>query len=35
MRAGKAQQVLEANGFTDVRSVRGGFEALWEREAGN
>jgi rhodanese-related sulfurtransferase len=35
MRAGKAQQVLEANGFTDVRSVRGAFEALREREAGN
>ena len=33
MRARKAQDVLEANGFTDVRAVEGGFEALWEREA--
>ena len=33
MRAAKAQQVLEANGFTDVRSVEGGFEALRGLEA--
>jgi rhodanese-related sulfurtransferase len=29
-RAARAQQVLETNGFTDVRSVEGGFEALRE-----
>ena len=33
MRARKAQDVLEANGFADVRSVDGGFEALWELRA--
>ncbi|HEY5607714.1 MAG TPA: rhodanese-like domain-containing protein [Alphaproteobacteria bacterium] len=35
MRAARAQQVLEANGFTDVRSVEGGFEALRQRDAGH
>jgi len=35
MRAAKAQQVLETNGFTDVRSVEGGFEALRELQAGH
>ena len=35
MRAAKAQQVLEANGFADVRSVEGGFEALRGLEAGH
>lgn len=35
MRAAKAQQVLEANGFIDVRSVEGGFEALRQRDAGH